>query len=117
MFPAPHSFGDLTSLVGITGQGENGAVSPPFTPVEKVFDYHFIVQVPLLDGSPLAGNQFFDPSYGVTYPSDAGFEAQAIAGYASQFPPDDTSLGQYHVFRPIPGSPDISFLINPNNSM
>jgi hypothetical protein len=92
-------------------------MAPPFTPVEKYFGYHFIVQISVVDGSPLAGNQFFDPSYGVTYPSAAGFEAQAIAGYASQFPPDDASLGQYHVFTPISGSLDISFTIKTSLSM
>ena len=109
--------GDLTNLEGIPGQNETAVLPPPWTPVEKVFAFHFIVQVAVLDGAPLSGNQFFDPSYGVTYPSAAGFEAQAVAGYVSQFPPDDSSLGQYHVFIPISGAPNISFSIVPQHSM
>jgi hypothetical protein len=110
MYPAPAGgFGDLTNLDGIPGQNETAVTVPPWTPVEKVFGYHFIVQVAAVDDAPLSGDQFFDPSYGVTYSSAAGFEAQAVAGYASQFPPDNASLGQYHVFTPISGFPDISF--------
>jgi hypothetical protein len=111
MFPAPlpTAFGDLTNLGGVPGQGENGTTDPPYTPVEKVFDYHFIVQVPTVDGSPPTGDEFFDPSYGVTYPSAAGFESKAVAGYALQFPPDVLGSGTYHVFTPIAGSPNISF--------
>jgi hypothetical protein len=118
MFPAPAGgFGDLTNLQGILGQGGIATTSPPFTPVEKVFDFHFIVQVPTVDGTAPAGNQFFDASYGVTYSSAAGFEAQAVAGYALQFPPDQPSLGEHHVFAPIVGSPNISFTVVPSFSM
>jgi hypothetical protein len=120
MFPAPAGgFADLTNLQELAGQGGVGTntTSPPFTPVEKVFDFHFIVQVPVVDGVPLSGNQYFDASYGVTYPSAAGFEAQAVAGYACQFPPDAPVRGEHHVFTPIPGSPDISFTVRPEFSM
>jgi hypothetical protein len=117
MYPSPGFFGDLTNLQGVPGQGENGSMSPPFTPVEKVFDLHFIVQITTIDGLPLGGDQFFDPSYGVTYSSAAGFEAKAVAGYACQFPPDIQGSGSYHVFTPIAGSPDISFTLVPQYSM
>ena len=90
---------------------------PPYTPVEKVFDLHFIVQVPLVDGGALTGNQYFDASYGVTYSSAVGFETQAVAGYACRFPPDVATLGEYHVFTPIPGIPDINFIVRPEFSM
>jgi len=117
MFPQRADFGDLTNLQGLRGQGENNTTSPLFTPVEKVFDFHFIVQIPLVDGSTPSGDQFFDPSYGVTYSSPAGFEAKAIAGYASQFPPDPAGSGTYHVFTPTAGSPNISFTSVPQLSM
>ena len=109
MVPTPAGgYGDLTNLAGIPGQGGTGLTSPPYTPREKVFDFHFIVQVSMLDGLPTIGNQYFDPSYGVTYPSSIGLEAQAVAGYAYNFPGLDDP-GVYHVFRPIPGSPNILF--------
>jgi hypothetical protein len=99
---------DLTNLQGIQGQGENGTTTPPYTPLEKVFDSHFIAQIPTLDGAPTAGNQYYDPSYGVTYPSEAGFESQAVAGYAYEFFVD-LGTGVNHVFTPIAGSPNIRF--------
>ena len=118
MVPTPSSgYGDLTNLQGVAGQGENMNTSPPFTPLEKVFASHFIVQIPTLDGAPTNGNQYYDPSYGVTYPSPAGFEAQAVAGYAAQFAPDVSGSGGYHVFAPIPGTPNISFTYISANSM
>jgi hypothetical protein len=107
MVPVPEGgFGDLTNLPGLSGQGAHPAPYPPFTPLEKVFDYHFIVRVPMLDGSATMGNQFYDPSYGVTYPSDLGFEQQAIAGYAYAF---GDGVGRYRVFTPIPGVLKIEF--------
>ena len=111
MVPTPSGgYADLTNP-GIQGQGGSGFTSPAFTPREKVFDFHFIVQVPLLDGIPTLGNQYFDPSYGVNYASSIGFEAQAVAGYAYRFTLFDPP-GVYRAFIPIPGSPNISF--NPN---
>jgi hypothetical protein len=83
MVPARTSYGDLTNISGLPGQGLA-------TPDEKVFGSHFIVQVPLLLG-------YYDPSYGVSYPDAVGFENQAVAGYAVQFPGDPP--GTYH-FRP-----------------
>src|SRR5437764_663498 len=73
-FPAWSDCGDLRNMEGIVGQGENGTTSPPFTPVGKIFDSHSIVQVPVVDGVPLPADQFFDPSYGRTYSSEAVFE-------------------------------------------
>jgi hypothetical protein len=99
---------DLTNLP-MQGQGESPFTTPPLTPLEKVFDRHFIVQVPILDNAPTAGNQYYDPSYGVTYPSEVGFESQAVAGYAYEFPFDFLS-GINHVFTPIAGKPNIVFI-------
>jgi hypothetical protein len=76
MVPVPSGgFGDLTNETGLAGQGE----PPPSTPVEKVFDFHFIVQIPIA-----SGNQYYDPSYGKTYSSASDFESKAVAGYATQ---------------------------------
>jgi hypothetical protein len=66
---------------------------------------------------PAGGTLWYDPSYGVTYPSPAGFESQAIQGYAKQILPD--SGGDYH-FRPgfvfgVP--PNISFIVISQLSM
>jgi hypothetical protein len=117
MVPAPTGgYGDLTNLQGIPGQGGSGLTSPPFTPVEKVFDLHFIVQVPWLDGSSAGGDQYYDPSYGVTYSSSVGFETQAVVGFAYRFPLVD-GPGTYHVFTPILGSPNIIFTPVPSRSM
>lgn len=109
MVPPRSDYGDLQNRLGLPGQGGKDTTFPPYTPLEKVFDYHFIVQVPILDGFPVSGNQYYDPSYGVTYPSELGFESQAVAGYAYEFP-DDEDTGTYHVFRPISGSPNIRFV-------
>ena len=46
---------------------------PPYTPVEKVFDLHFIVQVPLVDGGALTGNQYFATS-GIRLPEPNALE-------------------------------------------
>lgn len=51
-------YGDLTNNQGLAGQGET-------TPLEKVFARHFIVQI-----SVAPGNQYYDPSYGITYSSE-----------------------------------------------
>ena len=113
MFPQrlPTNFGDLENRPGSQGQGGVASTNPSFTPVEKVFDRHFIVQIPTLDGQAAAGNQYYDPSYGVRYPSEVGFEAQAVAGYVFVFPD-----GQYHVALPVPGVPNIQFTPIPQNS-
>ncbi len=68
-------YGDLTSLNSLAGQN----TAPPS---EKVFDSHFIVKVATAISG---GDPYFDPSYGVTYASDANFEAKALNGYASDF--------------------------------
>jgi hypothetical protein len=76
-----------------------------------VFANHKIIQVPVLDGSPVAGNQYFDPSYGMTYANEADFESKAVAGCAWKFfsDPGTNFYHIYHVFIPVPGSPDILF--------
>jgi hypothetical protein len=94
MSPALSSYGDLGNLSGIPGQN-------PGTPVEKVFANHFIVRVPIAQG-----NQYYDPSYGVTYSGPAGFESQAITGYAKYLgDPGQT----YRVKVPVSESPNITF--------
>lgn len=118
MVPARMDYGDLSNQAGIAGQ--NAIPFPLFpyipTPLEKVFARHFIVQVPWLDGLPAGGNHYYDPSYGVTYPSVAGFESQAVAGYAYQF---FQELGTtfWHAARPKPGSPNIRFTQVPTQSI
>jgi hypothetical protein len=79
--PPPLGFGDLFNLAGIAGQNSSPFATTPFirTPLDKVFDSHFIVQIPAA-----MGNQYYDASYGVTYPSETGFQSQAVAGYAQQ---------------------------------
>jgi hypothetical protein len=52
------------------------------------------------------GSQYYDPSYGVTYPSAAGFETHAVQGYATQIGSD--SGGSYHFRFPTPGAPNIT---------
>jgi hypothetical protein len=109
MVPAPSSYGDLTNCIGgLTGcnglPGQGSTVFPlTGSPLEKVFASHFILQIPIA-----TGNQYYDPSYGVTYPSAAGFEAQAIAGYAAQILGDAPFSDNYH-FRTVSGTPDITF--------
>lgn len=103
------AFADLANVGGAPGQNEQTVLPgvPSATPLEKVFDAHFIVRVPIA-----SGNQYYDPSYGVTYASYGGFETQAVEGYAYQFPPGHPSEdpeGQYHLFRPVPGNPQIGF--------
>jgi hypothetical protein len=112
MFPALAGYGDLTNCAGpvpacfgASGQGE-------LTPVEKVFDFHFIVLVPIAPG-----NQFYDPSYGKTYSSQADFESYAVTGYAIHFGTDGPNSGDYHFKPPTPGAANISFFLNQNNSM
>jgi hypothetical protein len=105
MVPTPSGgYGDLTNQSGAAGQGEQGS-SPPFTPLEKVFALHFIVQIPTLDGNATPGNWYYDPSYGLTYPSAAGFESQAVSGYAYQYF-EDLGSGRYHVYAA--GTPNIA---------
>jgi hypothetical protein len=121
MFPQRHpsDFGDLTNLEGVGGQGSanmrNPDFNPPYTPVEKVFARHFIVRVLELDGQLNAGEQYFDPSYGLTYPSEGGFESRAVSGYAYQFS-YEVGTGEWHVSRP-KLSPNIRFRPDPLRSM
>ena len=104
---SPGGYGDLTNdLSGLSGQGE-------ITPLEKVFLRHFIVKISI--AAP--GNQYYDPSYGFTYPGEAGFEMQAIEGYAAQLNGDDTTSGSYHFRAPPFGALNISFVENPGSSM
>ncbi len=111
MFPALTSYGDLANLPGLAGQGEGGT-TPPYTPVEKVFDLHFIVQIPTAPG-----NQYYDPSYGVTYPSAAGFESKVLAGYAKYLGNDvvNGSNSHFRVYSTSP--PNITFTPVPSSSM
>lgn len=59
------TYGDLTNGTGLAGQ--NAA-----TPSPKVFSQHLIIKY---------NNQYFDPSYGVTYSGEADFQNQAISGF------------------------------------
>jgi hypothetical protein len=110
MFPAPASYDDLTNIQGLAGQGETGAGTPPYTPIEKAFGAHYIVQIPIAPG-----NQYYDPSYGVTYPSQAGFESQAVAGYAKAMGEDSGGLLHFRVYSSLP--PNIAFAISTRSSM
>jgi hypothetical protein len=103
MFPtATGGYGDLTNESGLPGQGET-------TPVEKVFACHFFLQLTFV-----SGNQYYDPSYGVTYPSAAGFESAAVAGYTVQ----SLALGDvltspnYHFRLASSGPPNITFNVS-----
>lgn len=93
----------------------NPDFNPPYTPVAKVFARHFIVRVLELDGQLNAGEQYFDPSYGLTYPSEGGFESRAVSGYACQFS-YEVGTGEWHVSRP-KLSPNIRFRPDPLRSM
>lgn len=62
---------DLDNILGLAGQNSSQLA-------EKAFNLHFIVQL-----SSAVGNQYFDPSYGVTYAKNAGFESQAVFGSPS----------------------------------
>ena len=42
------------------------------------------------------GPTFYDPSYGLTYTSEADFEQKAIAGYAMRIGADAPNPGIYH---------------------
>jgi hypothetical protein len=119
MVPALSSYGDLTNCTGpptgCDGLPGQGSYSYPLTgsPLEKVFGSHFIVQIPIA-----SGNQYYDPSYGVTYLNPAGFESQAVVGYAQQMVPDALGSGSYHFCAmsgtPICGSsgtPNITFTV------
>jgi hypothetical protein len=66
--PPTTSWGGPTSGTGLPGQHTT-------TPSEKVFTQHFIVQAP-------AGGAYYDPSYGVQYSGNCGFETSAVVGYA-----------------------------------
>jgi hypothetical protein len=110
MFPPLASYGNLTNIQGLPGQGESGAGTPPYTPVEKVFGSHYIVNITIA-----SGNQYYDPSYGVTYPSPAGFESQAVAGYAKKIAPD--SGGNFHFRTYSPLLPNIMFTVITTSSM
>jgi hypothetical protein len=110
MFPPLASYGNLTNIQGLAGQGETGAGTPPYTPVEKAFGAHFIVQIPIA-----AGNQYYDPSYGVTYPSPAGFESQAVAGYATTITPDSGGNFHFRIYSTLP--PNITFTLIAARSM
>jgi hypothetical protein len=70
MVPKLDSYGDLTSLPGISGQN-----TP--TPSEKVFTNHAIIEI-----QDIAGDKYFDPSYGKTYENKFDFEKDAVSGYA-----------------------------------
>jgi hypothetical protein len=128
MMPPLSSYGDLINQAGIPGQGE----PPPGTPLEKVFIAHFIVQVVgatagCTDYNTLAHSQLFDPSYGVTYSpagftytTQEGFELQAVYGYAARIPlygDGSDHPNDWHLFRPIATSLNISFQCVPGNSM
>ena len=117
MVPERSDYGDLFNRPGIAGQNGIASPMPPYTPtpLEKFFGSHYIVKVPLLDGAAPPGNRYFDPSYGVSYSSEAGFEAAAIAGYAYRFP--DDLLGTYHARTPIAGYSSILFFPDPSQSM
>jgi hypothetical protein len=117
MVPALPSYGDLTNCAGGSSgcnglPGQGSTVSPlTGSPLEKVFCCHFIVQIPIV-----SGDQYFDPSYGVTYSSAANFEALAVAGYATQIGTDPPGSGTFH-FRTLSGTPDITFTPLMPNSM
>lgn len=107
------NFGDLSYANGKPGQGYNLFGQ---NPVEKIFDFHFIVCLPtsniapnVLTG-PIACSNFFDPSYGVTYASQVDFESKAVAGYAMKLSPDTSASGFFH-FAPAPLG-NITFSIN-----
>jgi hypothetical protein len=89
MVPGPPGYGDLENGTGLAGQNNNN-------PLEKVFDFHFIVQVP----APQGAGQYFDPSYGQQYSSPAAFESHSVVGYVRYVAPDSVGGVDYH-FRTI----------------
>jgi hypothetical protein len=83
----PDSYGDLTSLPGISGQN-----TP--TPSEKVFTNHAIIEI-----QDIAGDKYFDPSYGQTYENKFDFEKDAVSGYAREVDFDEYTY-LYQVKKP-----------------
>lgn len=100
MVPLPTGgvFGDMTSTAGLPGQN-----TP--TPSEKAFARHFIVKTTVV-----SGDQFFDPSYGVTYSDADDFETKAVIAYYARFVGDPA--GTYRV-RKSAGLKNIQFTIVP----
>jgi hypothetical protein len=83
----PTKYGDLFTESTLAAQN----TAPPS---EKVFDFHFIVQV----DPGLAGGKgpYFDPSYGSWYADNGAFESQAIWGFVQS----QLSGGGYPVRKP-----------------
>lgn len=82
-------YGDLVSKNTLAGQNSR-------PPSEKMFGSHYIVKVLPPDPSqppvvPLDEDQYFDPSYGVTYKNQDDFEDKAVDGYALR-------IGQTNIF-------------------
>jgi hypothetical protein len=110
-------YGDLTSLQGAPGQGENNPPAggvPSGTPSEKVFGAHFIVKIldPIL-APPSQAGPYFDPSYGFWYADAADFETKAIAGYArGGFTGDGPTVYRFQTV-PVTVPPTTNITLNP----
>jgi hypothetical protein len=63
-----------------------------------------------------SGTVFFDPSYGVTYQSEATFESQSVTGYVNQNNGDPVGGTSYHFRGPSPGVPNVCFIPVPARS-
>ena len=90
MVPSPTApkavYGNMTSLDTIPGQNTK-------PPAEKVFARHFIVKYAPTGTDCTKTDCYYDPSYGVTYRDETGFQNNAVDGYLKRFPTDAVSSG------------------------
>ena len=78
-------YGDFTNASGLPGQNGSPTSLPPYTPSEKFFGSHYIVQLPDWLAGAVPGGPFLDPSYGLAYANGAAFE-RGVAGYGVMDP-------------------------------
>jgi len=84
MVPSPNGaastvYCDYQSNAGLPGQN-----TP--TPSEKVFIRHFIIKYTKMGQDCTTSDCYYDPSYGVTFRNEAGFQSNAVYAFVRQLP-------------------------------
>ncbi len=82
-------------------------------PAEKVFIRHWIVKVQVNDGNEEINNNYYDPSYGVTYINEADFESKAVEGYLQEFVIDAELNTEVRRFRFTKDEDEVGIVFNP----
>ena len=94
---SPATYCDYISQTGIPGQNTE-------TPSEKVFTQHFVIMYTKMGQNCMMSACYYDPSYGVTFLNEAGFQTGAVFGFVQRLPGMNALKGRVSPQNPAMGN-------------